>query len=436
MKRHLIRIFLGVLLLGPGLAMRAAAGELTPQALQPFGEFRGIEFTRHTGRFSGTTSLGAFDVPFEIIAPTDFSRGNGTVLFEPPHFTFGPIMREIVLTQDLLFSHGFGYAAVGWGANGLNVLDPTAAPITIAGAPVAAPGEIDPAAVHDEQIIAQFVQSLNTDASAFAIFGGEVAVYAAGASQTSAALVNLFLGPDGAGLFDFTLLTLALWEPATFPLEFSRLNAVFIPPESVGKVVFVQSEGDLLISTAEEYRRAADAPNYRVYEVAGTSHQPLSPPFNPLDWSPVARAAFRAGHLWTVADIAPPASKLLTEAPVGEVDPIHAPRVTGIARDSDGNALGGVRLPEIAVGQALYIASLLDFEIVPGLPGLVGTTIDLQCVPLADGSVRFRNHGQYVKRYFHKARNLRKARLLLLADAAAMIASAAKSDVGKPKACP
>ena len=91
--------------------------------------------------------------------------------------------------------------------------------------------------------------------------------------------------------------------------------------------------------------------------------------------------------------------------------------MTGIARDSDGNALGGVRLPEVEVRQALYIASLLDFEIAPGLPGLVGSIIDLQCAPLADGSVRFRNHGDYMNRYADQARSLREARFLLSADA-------------------
>jgi hypothetical protein len=436
MKRHLIRVLIGALLLGPGLTAPAAAGELTPQAFQPFGEFGGIGFTRYTGRFSGATSLGAFDVPFAIIAPTDVSQSNGTVLFEPPHFAFGPLARDAVLTPNLLFSQGFGYATVGWGANGLNVLDPTAAPIVIAGATVATPGAIDPTAVLDDQIIVQFVGALNADPSAVAIFGGGVAVYAAGVSQTSAALVNLFLGPDGAGLFDFSLLVLALWEPATFPLEFSRLNGLFVPPPNVGKVTFVQSEGDLLISAAEEYRRAADAPNYRVYEVAGTPHQPLNPPFNPLDWSPVARAAFVAGDRWIVDDLAPPPNALLAEAPAGEVDPIHAPEVTGIARDSDGNALGGVRLPEVEVGQALYIASLLDFEIAPGLPGLVGAIIDLQCAPLGDGSVRFANHGGYMNRYVDQARALRKERFLLASDAEALIERAAGSGTGKPDACP
>lgn len=151
----------------------------------------------------------------------------------------------------------------------------------------------------------------------------------------------------------------------------------------------------------------------------------MNPPFNPLDWSPVARAAFVAGHGWIDDDLAPPPNALLTEAPAGEVDPIHDPLVSGIARDSDGNALGGVRLPDIEVGQALYIASLLDFEIAPGLPGLVGAIIDLQCAPLADGSVRFANHGGYMNRYVDQAQNLRKERFLLPSDADALIERAA-----------
>ncbi len=108
---------------------------------------------------------------------------------------------------------------------------------------------------------------------------------------------------------------------------------------------------------------------------------------------------------------------------------------TGIARDANLNALGGVRFPDVEVGRAQFIASLLDFEFFPDLPGLIGAWFDLQCVPLADGSPRFASHGDYVKRVVQQANALRKSGFLLEADAEALKQQAAESEVGKPGTC-
>ena len=66
----------------------------------------------------------------------------------------------------------------------------------------------------------------------------------------------------------------------------------------------------------------------------------------PLDWTPVARALFLAGHRWATEGIEPPPSAYLTEAPEGQIDPVYQAEYgleleTGIARDENGNALGG-----------------------------------------------------------------------------------------------
>jgi hypothetical protein len=89
----------------------------------------------------------------------------------------------------------------------------------------------------------------------------------------------------------------------------------------------------------------------------------------------------------------------------------------------------------VHVRRAPFIASLLDFEIVPGLPGLTGTWYDLQCVPLADGSPRFADHGDYVSRVVHQANALRNNGYLLEADAEALKEQAAESEVGMPGTC-
>jgi hypothetical protein len=88
-----------------------------------------------------------------------------------------------------------------------------------------------------------------------------------------------------------------------------------------------------------------------------------------------------------------------------------------------------VRFPDVEVGRALFVASLLNFEILPGFPGLVGAWFDLQCVPLADGSVRFPSHGDYVSRVVQQASWLRENGYLLEADAEALKAQAGESEV-------
>jgi hypothetical protein len=123
----------------------------------------------------------------------------------------------------------------------------------------------------------------------------------------------------------------------------------------------------------------------------------------------------------------------LVEAPPGEIDPVYG-FPTGIARDEDGNAEGGVRLPDLHVGRAQYIA--LDVS-VPGLP-VNGTSIDLACEPRSGDATqepRFARHGQYSSAFVRQVNRLRAAGFLLPEDGDAMKKTAARSSVGKPASC-
>jgi hypothetical protein len=114
----------------------------------------------------------------------------------------------------------------------------------------------------------------------------------------------------------------------------------------------------------EQFRRAAHLPDYRVYEVAGAAHLPG--PRNPLDHPAVMRAIFVAADRWLRSGVEPPPSTLMEQAPAGEIDPVYG-FATGIARAGDLNAKGGVRLPDLHVGRAQFIA--LDVSVpVPHYP--------------------------------------------------------------------
>jgi hypothetical protein len=418
-------------------ATPARAGTFIDTTWAPFGTFGGIDYVRYTGRFVGSTALGFYRMPFEIVAPVDPVLGNRSVLIEPPHFAFGLPGREGVLGRALLFGHGFSYASAGYGTLGLTVLDPTAPDLVLAGLPVS---ELGLAPVVDYEILVQFVHALDSEPFGVDALGAIERKYGYGVSQSAQTWLVIQHQPAGQHLLDLTLLDRAVWRPAfAAPDVLELLPEEFLPVAGIGKVIFVESEGDLLISGARQFRRAvagpaADPGSYAVYEVAGAPHLSLPTPLNPLDFSGVVRAMLLSGDQWVRTGATPPPSLLLASAPESAIDPVYGIE-TGIARDANLNARAGVRFPDMEVGRALFVASLLNFEILPGFPGLVGAWFDLQCVPLADGSVRFRSHGDYVSRVVQQASWLRENGYLLEADAEALKARAGESEVGTPGVC-
>lgn len=444
---HIRQRAIGTALLAVGLWLFAAQGPAGASTAtfsnitsEPFGTFDGVEFVRYTGRFQGATSLGQYDVPFEVVASADPTLGNGVVVMEPPHFTLGLPMRDFVITREVMFGGGFSYATVGYGEFGLTILDPTASNVVIAGE-VALIGDPDP--VLDYEILVQFAEALNTDTFALEALGALEHRYATGVSQSAQTLYKILHRADAGGLIDFTILTNALWKPAfALPIENAGLPNEFNPIDGVGNVIFVEAEWDLLpLGRGQSFRSAANHPNYRIYEIAGAPHVPAvlipaetDPPLNPLNTALIARAAFLAGDEWTRFGLAPPPTTVLDAS--AAVDPVYG-LPTGIARDADLNASGGVRLPDVEVGRAQFVASaLLAAAPIPSPLNLfAGIVLDLACEPLPDGSTRFRNHGDYVSRFNDQANLLVNQRFLRPADAEAMKEVAAESEIGKPLSC-
>jgi hypothetical protein len=439
------------------IASTALAQNFIPIAANPAGNHGGIEYVEHFGLFAGTTAKGDFVMPYQIYAPANPSQGNGVLLFEPPHFVYGPaIGRDATLGRELLFSNGFAHASVGFSELLLNILAPIPG-LVIAGGPaelcdpVSMPGCT---AVRDIEILKQFNNALASDSYAISILGPLSARYAFGSSQSAETLLELIYGPGIEGLFDFTILYLTLWQPKfpTFPTGAPEPGVIpedFVPADGIGRVILVNAEGDQLISDAQELRSAVGHPDYRLYEVAGAPHLSSNylPPapgiefLNPLDAASVARAAFVAGHRWVAEDLVPPPDVLLAPAPPGQSDPIYEDPSfcggeTGIARDANGNALGGVKLPDVAAGRGTYIACTSSPTAL-GLP-LLGLFVDRACEP-APGAVgdraRFRNHGAYVSAVARQAGLLVQQGYLLAEDADRMVDIAGESQIGKPDSC-
>lgn len=241
-------------------------------------------------------------------------------------------------------------------------------------------------------------------------------------------------------------------------------------PASHGCVLEIGTEADVGIlrggASGNEFVRFGDTASYRSYEIAGAQHfswgtiaasgqsgaaillpdladsvaeiaalsgvppdydLPVFDAFdcvethplvfaNPLDWNPVIRALFVAMGEWITDGTPPPPSRWLTptegEARYGDAS---------IKRDSVGNALGGIRLPDVEVGRGRFHAVSPDSPFAGGHIN-AGAYFDLHH--------RFRNHGAYVQAFVAQANALSAAGLLLEHDHEALITSAAESRVG------
>jgi hypothetical protein len=386
------------------LAVTAVLGQgtLVEDVTFPFGTFNGVQYLKHTGRLVDTA--GQYRVPYEIVAPNNSSQGNGVVLAELSHFALRTQARDVILGQDLLFGQGFSYGAVGWGdfifPGDFTILDPTATDVFVN------------TGISGATILRDFAKAMRGGPFAMTV----TAVYSFGHSQTSVPLIQLLLSNDGAGLFEFSL------AGGVWPGVLSQY-----PPTASGPILEFRSEADVVWAQGQVLR-AEDAshPLFRTYEFAGMSHIPgVVYGSIQLDWTPYARSLFQTGHFWATQSKAPPASAFLQSTGDSSDDPVYG-FFTGIARGEWGNALGGVRQPDLEVGRGQFLAA--DFQS-PIVPIFVGAFYDQK--DSAEFRAQYPNHGSYVSAFAHQLNVLSDQGFLLPSDAGAWLQGAVHSDAGK-----
>ena len=238
------------------------------------------------------------------------------------------------------------------------------------------------------------------------------------------------------------------------PLALADLLAkVTARGEALPKMIFQNSTTDFYAIRASLARTGASGTvehpvpgSVRVYDVAGTSHVvvPRNPactlPPNPLDWAPVSRALLLRLDEWVASGREPPESRMMPLEPAPSLSaalpaPAHLPRavIQVPRRDADGNAIGGVRLPDIEAPLGTHI----------GLnePRSRGCMLIGGYLPFAysragrEGSgdprlaltERYANRDAYVERVRESARRLQAEGFLLPEDAAIIIQAAASS---------
>ncbi len=118
-------------------------------------------------------------------------------------------------------------------------------------------------------------------------------------------------------------------------------------------VLIVETESDVTSILGYYNARQEDSENIRLWEIAGTAHADAyligaaaagiecGAPINDGPQRFIVRTALRAMDAWVRGDEAPPAAPRLV-VDVGSGRPV-------IRRDADGNALGGIRTPQVDV---------------------------------------------------------------------------------------
>ena len=206
------------------------------------------------------------------------------------------------------------------------------------------------------------------------------------------------------------------------------------------KVFKLLTETDLVVfRQAEASRRQPDSDHFRRWEVAGTSHSdfhgdqeraPLLardlgpspppvcdlPPFSRIPFYFVEDAALDHLVSWVKDNIPPPS------APDIEVSSLGPPVV--IARDSFGNALGGIRLSQHAVPTATNTG-------VNSGSGSCNQDGSYQPFDAATLAELYPNHGTYVSQVTHRTHDNLRNGFIVLEDATATVQEAAQSDIGK-----
>jgi hypothetical protein len=221
---------------------------------------------------------------------------------------------------------------------------------------------------------------------------------------------------------------------------------------TVPKMIFVTSTTDYFALRASLGRTggagAADKPipaNVRVYEVAGAPHilvgSAASCTLAPgrLDWTPVSRALLLKLNNWVATGAEPPASRLMPLETAAADVALRAPGYLSGAviqvpkRDADGNAMGGVRLPDIeaplgthgGLNQPLNRTCMLVGAYAP----FARNKAQREAANDARLSIaeRYRSRDEYVDRIRVASRRLAQEGFLLPEDAAVIIEAAASN---------
>ena len=245
-----------------------------------------------------------------------------------------------------------------------------------------------------------------------------------------------------------------------------EFRGVHEDPLTIGDIVArVEARGELppkmiLISTVTDFyslraslgRTGASGtserpipPNVRMYDIAGSAHVLVAKPPaackmlpGRLDWTPVSRAALLRLDSWIAVNAEPPSNRLMPLETAGAEPPaLRAPKhlpdavIQVPVKDADGNALGGVRLPDLVAPLGTHGGQnqpqTFTCMLVGSYTPFAATKAQREANSDARPSIaeRYRNRDDYVNRIRIAAYDLIESGFLLPEDAAIIIQAAA-----------
>lgn len=458
-------------------------GELSPQEPIP-----GIDRAARNSR--GRVEYASRIV---LIMPGENSRGNGTLLVDVPNrgrayaqalynsprdepFQSGTFQQGTGFLQDNGYSVAEVYWELGQGAELPSFVDADGKKRFVEGAGFAIMRDT-----------ADFLARAPADASGTPnpMKGSVNRVIASGKSQTGRFLKTFLLNGfnmaagrrvfDGMHVFVSAAGLLPILQTGTGPASSGNGSPNFENPEfrgvnedplTIGDIVArVEARGEvppkmILFNTVTDYYSlraslgrtgasgTADRPipaNVRMYDIAGASHVLVakppagcSLPQGRLDWTPVSRAALLRLDAWVAVNAEPPPNVLMPLEPAGAEPPaLRAPaHLPGAViqvpqRDTDGNAIGGVRLPDLAVPLGTHGGQnrpqTFTCSLVGSYTEFAATRAQRESAGDARLSIaeRYRDRDDYVNRIRIAALDLIEAGFLLPGDAAVIVQAAA-----------
>ncbi len=434
---------------------RPTAAEITHilvTSSSDIGPFRGKGYREIQATMEGVAPGGPYSVPVVLAFPKAAGDYNGFALIDvyntvtvgdPKWVTGGrvlPVARQ--LGQDYVFGSGNFYVGVLW--------DKVAAEFLRTGTIAAASDGYE--ILRDASLLARNPAAAHFP-SGFTLPRPADKVIAYGYSQSGMVLRGFYFRrlntSKGDLTFDGALIVGArgLCRHLDRPLPFtgpprggpSRCDGVL---SDGGKVIAINPETDVEWNGFNARGETAD---YRVIEVAGVSHLPVTsvdfrglgvPRQNPVDALPVFRAALTNLQRWLRGTDPPPSVYItLQEGPAGDL--LGLPLKEAV-RDADGNALGGVRLPHLptaleegkVAGAPLgtYKGLDLDFKDTNGYFMRSGSF-----APFSEDRLRalYPNHDAYVSAVSLAAKDLVVKRYILQEDADKYIEAGARSTIGR-----
>lgn len=322
------------------------------------------------------------------------------------------------------------------------------------------------------RLLRQYVyDGFNTDEKGRKVFDG-VWANVAGAGRGSFNIRGAQPSRDGHPTFNFfypsdlfPYTDLAQTDPETNLTAGLLANVKDIPKifYTNGSYEYWGRNAALIHITPDGKQDAELAPNTRIYYVAGSQHGPgrMPPPksgtvnfANMNDYRPLYRALLEAMHAWVKDNTAPPESRYpridrkelvpfesindtgtpkqpmrawradyKTEPPaLGKMFPLLVPAI-----GPEGNELGGIRMPEVAVPLALYRG--WNYIADPNAPkdflnDMVGSTFPL---PKQKIDKLYSSKADYQSKVRARAEEMVKSRLLLDRDLEAVVTRAGQA---------